>query len=135
MIYRLSKLSSSSFSRALSYLLLKIRQLLVDLLHLIWRFLELHMHKIVSLVLFAVVLSQISAAYLVLLFTLLFVVPLPYLNPLTFPLMTLYLGAFTTIRMVYQLPIIKTSDFNLTSKCSILVSVSNQCDDLQCLSI
>ena len=135
MIYRLSKLSSSPFSRALSYLLLKIRQLLVDLLHLIWRFLELHMHKIVSLVLFAVVLSQISAAYLVLLFTLLFVVPLPYLNPLTFPLMTLYLGAFTTIRMIYQLPIIKTSDFNLTSNCSILVSVSNQCDDLQCLSI
>ena len=123
-VYQLSGLSSSPFCRALSYLLLKIRQLLVDLLHLLWRFLELHTHKIVSLVLFAVVLSQISAAYLVLLFTLLFVVPLPYLNPLTFPLMTLYLGAFTTIRMIYQLPIIKTSDFNLTSNCSILVSVS-----------
>jgi len=63
---------------------------------------------------------------LVLLFTLLFVVPLPYLNPLTFPLMTLYLGAFTTIRMIYQLPIIKTSDFNLTSNCSILVSATTR---------
>ena len=107
----------------LSYILLKIRQVLVDLFYLMWRFLELHSHKIVSLILFVVVLSQISAAYWILLATLLVVVPLPYLNPLTFPLMTIYLGVFTTLRMIYQLPIFKTKYFDLSSNCSIITTV------------
>lgn len=96
------------------YLFAKTKQIVVDLIHLIWRFLELHMHKITTLVLFAVALSEISAGYWILLVMVLITIPLPYLNPLMYPVVTLYLGLLTTLKMVYQVPIIQQRyfDFN-----------------------
>jgi len=97
------------------YLFVKTKEIIVALVYLIWRFLELHMHKIATLVLFAVALSEISAGYWILLLLLLITIPLPYLNPLLYPLVTLYLGLLTTMKMIYQVPIVQQKYFDFNS--------------------
>lgn len=111
--------------RVTKYAFNKTRQIIVNLNSILWRFLELHLHKIAALVLFATSLSQISAAYWVLLVLVLFMLPLPYLNPLIYPMITLYLGVLSTAKMVYNLPIM--SDFYLnfssTHYCEPIIDV------------
>lgn len=96
------------------YLLLKSRQIIVELVHTSWRFLELHVHKMAMLVLFTVALSEISASYWVLLGLLLLVTLLPYFNPILYPLLTLYLGLVATVKTIYQFPIIQKDQFNIS---------------------
>jgi hypothetical protein len=80
-----------------------------------WRFLELHLHKIICLVLFATTISQISVLYLALLaFLLALVVPVPFINALTYPLLSLYLGTVTILKMVYQFPVISPDRFSFS---------------------
>ena len=95
--------------RFMVYAFQKTRQILVELLDLTWRFLELHLHKVVGLTLFATCLFEISALYWVLLALLLLLFPLSVLNFLTYPLITLYLGALSISKMVYQTPLIKSA--------------------------
>ena len=97
-----------------SYLLLKTKQIFLYLVQLSWRFLELHLHKISMLVLFAVSLSEVSAGYWILLAVSLLAVPLPYFSPLLYPLITTYIGLLATLKTIYQFPIINTDMFNLT---------------------
>ncbi len=97
------------------YIVQKSRQLLVSLLDLFWRFLELHLHKVVGLTLFAVCITQVSALYWVLLLLLLLAFPLPVLNFLTYPLLTALLGAISLTKMIYQIPLIKESYVNFVS--------------------
>lgn len=95
-----------------SYLIQKSRQLFVELLNLFWRFLELHLHKVVGLTVFATCVSQISALYWILLCLLLLAFPISVLNFLTYPLLTVLLGAVSLTKMVYQTPLIKERYFN-----------------------
>ena len=97
-----------------SYLLLKTKQIVLYLVQLSWRFLELHLHKISMLVLFAVSLSEVSAGYWILLAVSLLAVPLPYISPLLYPLITTYIGLLATLKTIYQFPIINADMFNLT---------------------
>ena len=109
------------------YLFHKTRQIIVDLNTIFWRFMELHLHKIVVLVLFATSVSQINAAYWVLLVLALIVVPLPYFNTLTYPIITLYLGLLCTAKMVYNLPVMSQYYLNFTEsprQCEPIVNVS-----------
>ena len=108
------------------YLFHKTRQIIVDLNNIFWRFMELHLHKIVVLVLFATSVSQIDAAYGVLLVLVLIVVPLPYLNTLTYPIITLYLDLLCTVKIVYNLPVMSEYYLNFTSarQCEPIVDVS-----------
>ncbi len=94
--------------RIVQYLYIKLRQLTVASVRLLWRFLELHLHKVISLTIFAVAISQVSACYWVLLVALVVVVPLPLLNIVTYPLLTLYLGFLIATKMVYQVPMINS---------------------------
>ncbi len=87
----------------------KTRQLLVQLLNLLWRFLELHLHKVVGLTIFAASITQVSVIYWFLLLFLLLALPVPVMNFLTYPLLTLFLGAVSISKMVYQTPLIKVS--------------------------
>jgi hypothetical protein len=100
--------------RYMRYAFHKTRQLIVNLNNTFWRFMELHLHKIAVLVLFATSISQISAAYWILLVLVLIVVPLPYLNPLTYPIMTLYLGLLCTTKMIYNFPVMSQYYLNFT---------------------
>ena len=113
-----------TFYRVLGYIFLKTKQIITYLVNLFWRFLELHLHKIITLVLFTVAISQVSAVYWVLLAVLLLVIPFPILNPLTYPLLTLYLGTVTTVKMIYQLPLIDRDDFELKN-CSNITEEFN----------
>ena len=101
-------------SRVTMYILLKTKQIVVELGHIFWRFLELHVHKIAMLVLFAVALFEVSAGYWVLLILSLLATSLPFCIPVFYPLLTLYLGLLTILKTIYQLPIIHTGKFNLT---------------------
>lgn len=101
-------------SQITSYLLLKTKQIVLYLVQLSWRFLELHLHKISMLVLFAVSLSEVSAGYWILLAVSLLAVPLPYISPLLYPLITTYIGLLATLKTIYQFPIINADMFNLT---------------------
>ena len=100
--------------RVTSYLLLKTKQIVLQLVLLCWRFLELHLHKIAMLILFVVSMSEVSAGYWVLLAVSLLAIPLPYFSPLLYPLLTLYLGLLVTLKTIYQFPIVSTNSFNLT---------------------
>ena len=85
------------------YLLIKLHLIMVasDL-----RFSQLHAHKAAVLVLFAISLYEISTAYLILLIFLIVITPLPVLNRLTYPIITLLLGGLALAKAVYQLPMI-----------------------------
>ena len=112
--------------RLTKYVFNKTRQIIVDLYDTFWRFMELHLHKIAVLVLFATCVSQISAAYWVLLVLVLVAVPLPFFNPLSYPLITLYLGLLTTTKMVYNLPVMRDYYLNFSSKprpCNPIIDV------------
>ena len=114
--------------RYLRYAFHKTRQLIVDLNSTLWRFLELHLHKVVVLALFATSVSQVNAAYWVLLVLILIAVPLPYFNPLTYPVITLYLGLLCTAKMVYNFPVMTEYYLNFTDAvgrpCDPIISVS-----------
>ena len=103
------------FYRVISYLLLKTKQIVWQLIQLFWRFLELHLHKISMLVIFVVVVSEVSAGYWVLLIVALLAIPLPYISPILYPLLTSYVGILSVVKTVYQFPIIKPDMFNLTT--------------------
>ncbi len=103
------------------YTVQKSRQLLVALVDLFWRLLELHLHKVVGLTVFAVCLTQLSALYWLLLLLLLLSFPMPVLNFLTYPLLTALLGAMSLTKMIYQAPLIKERYLNF-------VSVEKSCD-------
>ena len=107
--------------RFMLYSFRKTRQLLVELLNLFWRFLELHLHKVVGLTVFAVSITQVSVIYWFLLLFLLLVLPMPVLNFLSYPILTLFLGAVSISKMVYQTPLIKVSYLNF-------VYEENACD-------
>lgn len=96
------------------YLFNKIRELIIDMYNVSWRFLELHMQKVVGLTIFAVCISQISALYWILLLSLILTLPVPVFSPMTYPLLTLYLGAMSISKMIYQTPLIKESHLNFT---------------------
>ncbi len=108
--------------RYMRYAFHKTRQIIVNLNIIFWRFMELHLHKIAVLVLFATSVSQISAVYWILLVLILIVLPLPYFNPLTYPIITLYLGLLCTAKMVYNFPIMNQYYLNFTN------SSTRQCE-------
>ena len=120
----LSHQSSSSSTHEKVYrltrsLVVRLRQLVVSLIYLTWRFLALHTHKVAMLTLFITSLSQISAAYLVLLLMTLVASPLPRLHRVLYPLLTFYLGLLATAKMVYQAPLLQTQHFNLSTNCNV----------------
>ena len=108
-----SQQQSLTAYRLVAYILIKARLIMASLWHLIWRFSQLHAHKAAVLVLFAISLYEISAAYLILLFFLVVITPLPVLNRLTYPIITLLLGGLALAKAVYQLPMISVPQLTI----------------------
>ncbi|CAI8013642.1 Piezo-type mechanosensitive ion channel component 1 [Geodia barretti] len=107
--------SVSYFYQLPPYLWKKSKQIMCQIVQISWRFLELHLHKFSMVVLFWVVLSEVSAGYWVLLGVSLMVIPLPYFNKIMYPLLTLYIGLLLVIKTTYQYPIVAQYMFNLTT--------------------
>ena len=85
---------------------------MAGLWHLIWRFSRLHAHKAAVLILFTISLYEINAAYLILIF-LIVITPLPVLNRLTYPIITLLLGGLALAKAIYQLPMISVPQLTI----------------------
>ena len=102
----LSQQRSLTAYRLVAYLLIKLRAILAGLWHLLWRFAWLHTHKAAILVLFAITLYEVSAAYFVLLVLVVGITPLPIFNVIMYPIITLFLGVLALTKAVYQLPLI-----------------------------
>ena len=100
------------------------------LVRLVWRFLALHAHKVAMLTLFIVSLSQISAAYLVLLLMAVVASPLPKFYRVLYPVISLYLGLVAMVKMIYQVPLLSAQYFNLTTICD--VNILPTCFSVQC---
>ena len=100
-------------------LVVRLRQLTVSIIYLTWRFLALHTHKVAMLTLFIVSLSQVSAAYLVLLIMAVLATPLPKVHRVIYPVITFYLGLIATVKMAYQAPLLGTQYLNLATFCNV----------------
>ena len=103
--------------RIIMYLLVKVRQFLVNLWHLFWRFSELHTHKFAIICLFAVSIYEISIAYVPVILFILIATPLPILNWIGYPIMTIYLGMLSLGKFLFQLPLI--NDFMFGNGCDV----------------
>ena len=109
------KKSASYVYQLLSYLVIKSKQIMRQLVQISWRILELHLHKFSMLVLFGVVLSEVSAGYWVLLAVSLLVVPFPHFSSILYPLLTLYVGSLLVLKTIYQFPIVVPTMFNFST--------------------
>ena len=103
---------------------LQLQQWGLSLVRLVWRFLALHAHKGAMLTLFIVSLSQISAAYLVLLLMAAVASPLPRFYRVLYPVISLYLGLVVVAKMIYQAPLLNAQFVNLTTICNVNIALN-----------
>ena len=93
------------------FVIVKLRLGIVSLWHLMWRFLQLHLHKAIILSLFGLSLHEVSASYLLLVAMVLITTALPIINRVVYPLVTAYLGLLTLGKFLFQLSIFDTFNF------------------------
>ena len=109
--------SSLGFYRILVYSLIKLRQFIILVWHLLWRFFEIHTSKLVVVAIFAYGLYELSATYFFVIVVVVVITPLPFLNPILYPLLTIYLGILSIGKYTYQFPIV--SVFNVIKDCNV----------------
>ena len=112
--------TSITVYRIILFVIVKLRLGIVSLWHLMWRFLQLHLHKAIILSLFGLSLHEVSASYLLLVAMILITTALPIINRVAYPLVTAYLGLLTLGKFLFQLSIFDT--FNFKSE-----------DDMECV--
>ena len=92
-------------------------RLIVQVNQLFWQFCEIHLHKIISLVMFSIILRQ--PGLMLLMFLVILMVSMPYRRPrfnfVFYPIFTLLLGALVLLEMCYQVRIISPGDFRLAN--------------------
>ena len=119
-----SKRSKSlTFSRVLIYILVKLRQLIVALWHIFWRFSELHTHKCIVISVFAFGFYEASLSYLILIICIVFTTPFQFLNPIVYPVVTIYLGVLSIAKFLFQLEVVSSFSFNIKN-CNVSVIYS-----------
>ena len=116
-----NKSSSSSptktFYRLIVYTLIKLRQTVLLLWHLFWRFCEIHTSKLIIIALFAYGLYELSASYFFVILCAVVIAALPFLNPFIYPLLTVYLGILSLAKYLFQLPVVPV--FTVRNDCDV----------------
>ena len=116
-----SKSSSSStiktFYHLIVYTLIKLRQTVLLLWHLFWRFCEIHTSKLIIIALFAYGLYELSASYFFVILCAVVIAALPFLNPFVYPLLTIYLGTLSLAKFLFQLPVVPV--FTVRKDCNV----------------
>lgn len=105
--------------RVISYLLIKLRYFVTALWHLLWRFAELHLHKMVILSLFIVAQYEVSLSYLVVVCFIFLATPLQLFNTVSYPIMTLYLGVLALGKFLFQLSVVGDVPFAFNATCNV----------------
>lgn len=96
---------------------------ILELNLLFWRLMEIHLHKIIALVMFSIVISQLGAILMVVLIMMILTTPLRQLNTFFYPVFTVIVGCIVIAKMVYQVPIVTSEEFDMSSNsCKPLVS-------------
>ena len=103
--------ASITVYRIILFVIVKLRLGIVSLWHLMWRFLQLHLHKAIILSLFGLSLHEVSVSYLLLVAIVLITTALPIINRVVYPLITAYLGLLTLGKFLFQLSIFDTFNF------------------------
>ena len=102
----------------------RLWQWILELNLLFWRLMEIHLHKIIVLVMFAIVISQLGAILMVVLIMMILTTPMRQLNFLFYPVFTVLIGCIVILKMIYQVPIITPDVFDLSrNNCEPLVSL------------
>ena len=98
-------------------------QWILELNLLFWRLMEIHLHKIIALVLFSIVISQLGAILMVVLVMMILTSPLRQMNRFFYPFFTITIGCIVILKMIYQVPIITSEKLELSrNSCKPLVS-------------
>lgn len=91
---------------------------------LFWRLMEIHLHKIIVLVMFVLVISQLGAVLMVVLIMMILTTPVRQLTFLFYPVFTVVIGCIVILKMVYQVPLITSDVLDLSkNNCEPLVSL------------
>ena len=109
--------ASVTFYRLIVYTLIKLRQTVLLLWHLFWRFCEIHTSKLIIIALFAYGLYELSASYFFVILCAVVIAPFPFLNPFIYPLLTVYLGILSLAKFLFQLPVVPV--FTLRNDCNV----------------
>lgn len=107
--------------RILVYILFNIRQFLSASWILFWRFSELHTNKLVIITIFAYGLYELSFSYIIVILCGLLSCPLPVLNHVMYPLLTVYLGVLSLGKYIYQFPVILIFDFGAICNVNVFI--------------
>ena len=92
---------------------------------LFWQLVEIHLHKIIALVIFSIVITQLGAILMVVLVMMVLTSPLRQMNRFFYPVFTAIIGCIVVLKMVYQVPIITPEILDLRrNNCLPLVSYS-----------
>jgi hypothetical protein len=101
-----------TFYQVLNFVFVKLKQLVVFLWYVFWRFSTLHCHKAAMLLLFGIGLHEVSVSFLVVVVFVLAAAPFPVLNLFSYPLVTIYLGVITFGKFIFQIDLVNTFNFN-----------------------
>ena len=93
--------------RVVMYVLTKLRMAVVFLWHLAWQFAYVHTHKLALISMLALALYEISLGYFILVVLLLLTTPIPFLNFVSYPIITVYLGIMSMAKFFYQLEVVQ----------------------------
>ena len=101
-----------------------VRKIVIFINQIFWRFLSIHLHKIIALVIFSIIIDKPGASMLVFLALVLLSMPLRQLNVFFYPVFTLLVGVIVICEMVYQFPVLESDSIDLANnRCLAWVSV------------
>ena len=92
-----------------------VRKIVVFINQIFWKFLNIHLHKIIALVIFSIIIDKPGASMLVFLALILLSMPLRQLNMFFYPVFTLFVGVIVICEMVYQFPVLERETIDLAN--------------------
>ena len=84
----------------------------------LWRLLEIYLPKVIILVIFTVLLDEISATHFLVLAILIVTIPVD-VNPVMYLILTGLISNLTLLKMLYQLALVNEGSFNFSKACPV----------------
>ena len=101
----------------------KLLQKLIKYIHIFaefcWRFLEIYLDKVITIVAFVLVLQQVSSTHIITLLILLGPIVGMRATRVWYPMLTLYISVLIMLKMMYQVRMVGVDTFDLTDECSV----------------
>ncbi|XP_065913262.1 piezo-type mechanosensitive ion channel component 1-like isoform X2 [Dysidea avara] len=102
----------------------KLLQKLIKYIHIFaefcWKFLEIYLDKVITIVAFVLVLQQVSSTHIITLLILLGPIVGMRATRVWYPILTLYISVLIMLKMMYQVRMVEVDTFDLTDECSAI---------------